>query len=65
LRIFFIYNFSAFPKLLRNFNKDEDLIRRWEVYSKERMLKRNLEISSIEKEMKKSKIVTIGHGDVW
>jgi thiamine kinase-like enzyme len=56
---------KPFPKLLRNFNKDEDLIRRLEVYSRDRMIKRNLEISSTKKEMEKSRIVTLCHGDAW
>ena len=35
---------KSFPKLLRNFNKDEDLIRRLDVYIRKHMIKRNLEI---------------------
>lgn len=56
---------KSFPKLLRNFNKDENLIHRLEVYIQNKMINRNLEISSTKKEMEKSKIVTLCHGDAW
>jgi hypothetical protein len=56
---------KSFPKLLRNFNKDENLIHRLEVYIQNKMIIRNLEISSTKKEMEKSKIVTLRHGDAW
>ncbi len=44
---------KSFPKLLRNFNKDENLIHRLEVYIQNKMIIRNLEISSTKKEMEK------------
>lgn len=56
---------KSFPKLLRNFNKDENLIHRLEVYIQNKMIKRNLEIIPTKKEMEKSKIVTLCHGDAW
>jgi hypothetical protein len=35
------------------------------VYAKEKLMKRNLEFGSTKKEITKSKIVTLCHGDTW
>ena len=43
----------------------KDLIRRWDTYAKEKMVKRNVEIGTTKKEQKRSKIVTLCHGDPW
>ena len=64
LQLELLFYSRTYSNLLRSHGKP-DLADRWDKYAKEKMLKRSLEMLSTKAEMKKSKIVTLCHGDPW